>query len=147
MTNYRRSCIAGASYFFTVNLADRTQSLLTDHIALLRSAFEYTRERHPFVVDAIVILPEHLHAIWTLPEGDRDFAMRWRRASRIGRIHRFIATCARAYCLRIGRVMRERLWSAESAEIDGYRYAPPILRKPRNSQLAMLCELQSGRKM
>ncbi|MFZ3019124.1 MAG: transposase [Gallionella sp.] len=78
MTNYRRSRIAGASYFFTVNLADRTQSLLTDHIALLRSAFEYTRARHPFVVDAIVILPEHLHAIWTLPEEDRDFAMRWR---------------------------------------------------------------------
>ena len=47
MTNYRRSHIAGASYFFTVNLAGRSQSLLTDHIALLRSAFEYTRERHP----------------------------------------------------------------------------------------------------
>ena len=78
MTNYRRSRIAGVSYFFTVNLADRTQFLLTDHIALLRSAFEYTRERHPFVVDAIVILPEHLHAIWTLPEGDGDFALRWR---------------------------------------------------------------------
>jgi putative transposase len=78
MTNYRRSRIAGASYFFTVNLADRTQSQLTDHIALLRSAFEYTRERHPFVVDAAVILPEHLHVIWTLPEGDRDFSLRWR---------------------------------------------------------------------
>ena len=78
MTNYRRSRVAGASYFFTVNLADRTQPLLTDHSALLRSAFEYTRERHPFVIDAIVILPEHLHAIWTLPEGDGDFALRWR---------------------------------------------------------------------
>ncbi|HEX5362758.1 MAG TPA: transposase [Gallionella sp.] len=78
MTNYRRSNVAGACYFFTVNLADRQQSLLTDNIALLRNAFEYTRERHPFVIDAIVILPDHLHAIWTLPEGDRDFALRWR---------------------------------------------------------------------
>ena len=78
MTDYRRSRISGASYFFTVNLADRSQALLTQNIALLRSAFEYTRERHPFIVDAIVVLPEHLHAIWTLPEGDRDFSLRWR---------------------------------------------------------------------
>jgi putative transposase len=78
MTNYRRSDIAGASYFFTVNLADRSQSLLTDNIALLRSAFEYARERHPFAVDAIAILPDHLHAIWTLPGGDSDFSLRWR---------------------------------------------------------------------
>ncbi|MBI1887425.1 MAG: transposase [Nitrosomonadales bacterium] len=78
MTNYRRSDIAGASYFFTVNLADRSQSLLIDHIASLRSAFAYTRDRHPFVIDAIVVLPEHMHAIWTLPDGDSDFALRWR---------------------------------------------------------------------
>jgi putative transposase len=78
MTNYRRSNIAGACYFFTVNLADRQQSLLTEHIASLRSAFEYARARHPFIIDAIVILPDHLHAMWSLPEGDSDFAMRWR---------------------------------------------------------------------
>lgn len=78
MTNYRRSDIAGASYFFTVNLADRSQSLLTDNIALLRSAFEYARKRSPFAIDAVAILPDHLHAIWTLPEGDSDFALRWR---------------------------------------------------------------------
>jgi len=78
MTNYRRSRIAGASYFFTVNLADRSQTLLTKHIDLLRNAFEYTRERHPFTVDAIAVLPEHMHAIWTLPDGDSDFALRWR---------------------------------------------------------------------
>ncbi|MBI5889464.1 MAG: transposase [Nitrosomonadales bacterium] len=78
MTNYRRSNVAGASYFFTVNLADRSQSLLTEHIASLRSVFEYTRQRHPFTVDAFVILPEHIHAIWTLPESNSDFALRWR---------------------------------------------------------------------
>lgn len=78
MTHYRRSNVAGASYFFTANLADRTSSLLVAQIALLRSAFEYVRERHPFSIDAIVILPEHIHAIWTLPEGDSDFSLRWR---------------------------------------------------------------------
>jgi putative transposase len=78
MTNYRRSNIAGASYFFTVNLADRSSSLLTEQIALLRTAFEYVQTRHPFAIDAIVVLPDHLHAIWTLPAGDSDFALRWR---------------------------------------------------------------------
>ncbi len=78
MTNYRRNFIPGASYFFTVNLADRKSSLLTDHIHHLRTAFRYTRARHPFTIDAIVVLPDHLHAIWSLPEGDADFATRWR---------------------------------------------------------------------
>lgn len=78
MTNYRRSNIGGATYFFTVNLADRSSSLLTGQITLLRSAFDYVQTRHPYTVDAIVILPDHLHAIWTLPAGDNDFALRWR---------------------------------------------------------------------
>ena len=78
MTNYRRSRIAGATYFFTVNLADRSQSLLIEHVASLRAAFKNARLRHPFVVDAIVVLPDHLHAIWTLPPDDSDFALRWR---------------------------------------------------------------------
>jgi putative transposase len=59
-------------------LADRRRRLLTDHIDLLRTAFRHTRARHPFAIEAIVVLPDHLHAIWTLPEGEADFAMRWR---------------------------------------------------------------------
>ena len=78
MTNYRRSRIAGASYFFTVNLAERSLSLLTHHIESLRAAFRYTQSRHPFIIDAIVVLPEHMHAIWTLPPDDSDFSLRWR---------------------------------------------------------------------
>ncbi|MBB5048161.1 REP element-mobilizing transposase RayT [Rhodopseudomonas rhenobacensis] len=70
MTNYRRNAIAGGRFFFTANLADRRLRLLTDHIDLLRGALQETRQRHPFVIDAIVVLPEHLHTIWTLPEGD-----------------------------------------------------------------------------
>lgn len=78
MTSYRRDRTAGASWFFTVNLADRSQTLLTDHVADLRAAFRYTANRHPFQIDAIVILPEHLHAIFTLPAGDADYPLRWR---------------------------------------------------------------------
>ena len=68
----------GGSYFFTVNLVDRRRALLTDHIDLLRAAFRQVRARHPFAIDATVVLPDHLHAIWTLPEADADFALRWR---------------------------------------------------------------------
>jgi putative transposase len=61
-----------------VNLAERRLSLLTDHLDVLRAAFRETHQRHPFTIDAIVVLPDHLHAVWTLPEGDADFAVRWR---------------------------------------------------------------------
>jgi putative transposase len=70
--------VSGGRYFFTVNLAERRLRLLTEHIGLLRSAVRETKARHPFAVEAIVVLPDHLHAIWALPEGDCDFASRWR---------------------------------------------------------------------
>jgi putative transposase len=78
MTNYRRASIAGGTYFFTVNLANRRSTLLVDHIDLLRDAIRHTRQCHPFVIDAMVVLPDHLHAVWTLPPDDADFPMRWR---------------------------------------------------------------------
>jgi putative transposase len=78
MTSYRRNFVPGGSFFFTVNLADRRLSLLTVHIELLREAFRQTRQRHPFTIDAIVVLPDHVHAVWTMPDGDSDFATRWR---------------------------------------------------------------------
>jgi putative transposase len=77
MPTYRRNPVAGGCYFFTANLADRRLRLLTEHIESLRAAFRLTRRRHPFAIDAIVVLPDHLHAIWTLPKGDSDFAVRW----------------------------------------------------------------------
>src|ERR1700728_106342 len=78
MTSYRRHFVPGACHFFTVNLADRKSRLLTDHVDGLRAAFRYARGQHPFAIDAIVVLPDHLHAIWSLPEGEADFATRWR---------------------------------------------------------------------
>src|SRR5437764_3523804 len=78
MANYRRNFLPGGSYFFTVNLADRRLALLTDHNDLLRAAFRQVRARHPFTIEATVILPDHLHAVWSLPDGYADFATRWR---------------------------------------------------------------------
>jgi len=79
MTDYRRYRVSGGTYFFTVNLADRKRTLLTENIVLLRNAFREVKIAHPFHVDAVVIMPEHLHTIWTLPEGDDDFSLRWRQ--------------------------------------------------------------------
>ncbi len=57
----------GGTYFFTVNLAERQNSdLLIANIELLREAFRVTKHQHPFIIDACVILPEHLHCIWRL---------------------------------------------------------------------------------
>jgi putative transposase len=79
MANYRRNFLPGGSFFFTVNLADRRSGMLTENIDRLREAFREIRARHPFTIEAIVVLPDHLHTIWTLREGDADFAMRWRQ--------------------------------------------------------------------
>ncbi|MEI6209946.1 MAG: transposase [Desulfuromonadales bacterium] len=74
---YRRVMVEGGTYFFTLTLADRRKSILVDHVDLLRSAIRLVRDRHPFTIEAIVIMPEHLHTIWTLPEGDKDYPTRW----------------------------------------------------------------------
>ncbi|WP_413167561.1 REP-associated tyrosine transposase [Capilliphycus salinus ALCB114379] len=76
---YRRAKINGGTYFFTVVTYQRRKILCEpDNIALLREAFRYVMGNHPFTIDAIVILPDHLHSIWTLPENDSDFSTRWR---------------------------------------------------------------------
>jgi putative transposase len=79
MVRYRRNRVDGGTYFFTVTLADRRSTAMVDHVNSLRTAFRVARQERPFALDAIVILPDHLHAILTLPEGDANFAGRWRR--------------------------------------------------------------------
>ena len=79
MPDYRRYRIPGGTYFFTVNLLERhPNDLLIRHIDVLRLAIKETRKRWPFHIDSWVILPDHLHCIWTLPEGDDDNSNRWR---------------------------------------------------------------------
>jgi putative transposase len=79
MVRYRRNFIPGGTFFFTVTLANRRSTALVDHIGAVRSAFRAARRARPFSIDAIVILPDHLHAILTLPANDADFSGRWRR--------------------------------------------------------------------
>jgi putative transposase len=79
MVRYRRNLVPGGTYFFTVVLEDRRSTVLVDNIAALREAFRITRRQRPFVIDAIVVLPEHLHVLMTLPQDDAAFSDRWRR--------------------------------------------------------------------
>jgi putative transposase len=76
---YRRVNIPGACYFFTL-VTEHRRPLLREPraVALFLGAVEKVRSRHPFQVNAYVLLPDHLHALWTLPEGDANFSTRWR---------------------------------------------------------------------
>ena len=78
MPNYRRNQAVGGCYFFTVNLHDRQSDLLVRKVESLRNAVRVTRAQRPFHIDAWVVLPDHMHCIWTLPPDDIDFSNRWR---------------------------------------------------------------------
>lgn len=77
MSRYRRMYVPGGTYFFTVNLALRGSGLLVRRVEVLREAVRVTKAERPFRIDAWVVMPDHLHAVWTLPEGDADFSVRW----------------------------------------------------------------------
>ena len=77
MPRYQRALVPGGCFFFTVAIADRTDDLLVREIARLQHSYRSIAERYPFETLAICILPDHLHAIWSLPEGDSDFSGRW----------------------------------------------------------------------
>jgi len=78
MVLYRRNRVKGGTCFFTVTLRDRSSSVLVQHVAFLRQAFRKVRAERSFTMDAIVILLDHLHTVWTLPEDDADYSGRWR---------------------------------------------------------------------
>ena len=93
MPDYRRANTKGGTYFFTVT-THRRQPILTDEPmrTALRESIGNARERLPFEIVAWVLLPDHLHCIWTLPDGDADFHKRW------GMIKRQVSqTCGRQY--------------------------------------------------
>jgi putative transposase len=77
--DYRRVWQPGGCYFFTVVTYQRQASLIQkEYIHYLREAFHHVRKKRPFDIDAIVVLPDHIHCIWTLPNNDADYATRWR---------------------------------------------------------------------
>ena len=78
MPNYRRVKTPGATYFFTVVTYER-QRILCEPVSrvALRDAIHNTQSLHPFLINVWVLLPDHLHCLWTLPDGDYDFSKRW----------------------------------------------------------------------
>jgi len=78
---YRRFRSAEDCYFFTV-VTEHRRPLLVENMGRLRQAFRAVREKYPFSIDAIVVLPDHLHTVWRLPEGDSDYSLRWMQIKR-----------------------------------------------------------------
>lgn len=78
MSNYRRCYVPGGSYFFTV-VTERRVNILANETArlILRQAIKNCQQSLPFHIDALVMLPNHIHAIWTLPPNDSDYSKRW----------------------------------------------------------------------
>ena len=74
---YRRANTPGGTYFFTVNLANRSSDILVRHADDLKDAMRKVKAAHPYALIAMVILPEHLHAIWRMPPGDVNYPLRW----------------------------------------------------------------------
>ncbi|MEJ0074074.1 MAG: transposase [Alphaproteobacteria bacterium] len=77
MSRYRRAQVPGGSFSFTVALADCSSDALVRHVNLLRHAYAQVQQERPVETIAICVLPDHLHAIWSLPANDTDFATRW----------------------------------------------------------------------
>jgi putative transposase len=77
MPDYRRADVRGGIFFFMVALADRSSNLLVDEVDRLRRAYRVVQDRRPFETIAICILPDHIQALWRLPEDDPDFSTRW----------------------------------------------------------------------
>lgn len=102
MSNYRRQHLPGGFYFFTVNLLERRGRLLVEHVGLLRSAFKQTMGFRPFEIIAIVVLPDHLHCVWRLPECDSDNATRWRHIKSV-----FSKGLPKAERISVSRVKRQ----------------------------------------
>jgi putative transposase len=123
MRTYKRLNVDGGCYFFTVNLAVRHgNNLLIREIDALRKAFRETLVSHPLELDAIVVLPEHLHTIWQLPPGDSDFSTRWRLIK-----SRFSRRVARAECVSPSRerkgergIWQRRYWEHLIRNDDDY---------------------------
>jgi putative transposase len=79
MPNYRRYHVPGATYYFHAALLDHSSRLLSDRIGVFRTAWRRTQDELPFTCDTLVILPNGIHTIWTLPTGDSDYSARWQR--------------------------------------------------------------------
>ena len=122
MTMYRRRFVPAGTYFFTVHLADPKASLLVDQVDLLRYAVRLCQKQRPFEINAAVILPAHLHMIWTLPEGDADFSARWRHIKSTFSRHVPARKDLRASMVKRGEkgIWQRRFWEHHIRDQDDY---------------------------
>ncbi|MDX1514862.1 MAG: transposase [Gammaproteobacteria bacterium] len=125
MTEYRRAKTPGGTYFFTVCTRNRSQILTRDLVwQSLTEAFNSVRRKWPFYLNAWVVLPDHLHCLWTLPEGDSDFSKRW---SMIKRIVTQRCEASSDFSLvsknsrREGKIWQRRFWEHLVRSDDDYR--------------------------
>jgi putative transposase len=124
MPNYRRMPMPGGCWFFTVCLLDGRSTLLVDEIDLLRRCFRETREVLPFRIEAIVVLPDHLHTVWTLPPGDGDFSDRWRSLK--GRFSHALPRTEWRSAVRLRRgergIWQRRFWEHRIRDAEDYAH-------------------------
>ncbi len=118
MSNYRRAYLPGGIYFFTVVTLNRAP-IFTDEnrVEALRQAFRKVKATRPFEIDAMVILPEHLHCIWRMPEGDADYSSRWREIKKAA--SRRIGTATNARNERM--VWQRRFWEHAIRDEEDWR--------------------------
>lgn len=123
MSNYRRVRVPGGTYAFTVNLLERRRTLLVDHIEMLRESFRVAHTARPFALLAWVALPDHLHCVWRLPQGDDDNATRWRHIK--SHFSRAIPTgerlCARRQAKAERGIWQRRYWERFVRDEDHLR--------------------------
>ena len=139
MPQYIRAFVPGGTFFFTVTLLERRQKLLTEHIDGLRASFMAARQRRTFTVEAIVLLPDHLHCIWTLPSGDADFSTRWHdlKARFTGQIPGGERLSARRLKKRERGICQRRFWEHAIRDVGDYeRHVDYLHDHPVKMQLA-----------
>lgn len=126
MSTYRRVRIEGGTYFFTVNTLDRQAILLDDAVkTALRVGIERVRQAYPFTINAWVMLPDHLHCIWTLPAGDKDYSTRWQVIKRTVTRHA-------GDCLIRPDLMTERRLQRRQGTLWQHRYWEHMIRDERD---------------
>ena len=126
MARYVRRRVLGGTYFFTVRLQDRGSRLLTDRIVLLRDCVRLCRNRFDFTIEAAVVLPDHLHMIWTLPAEDDDYSARWRmiKATFSRHVERPATICPSKLARGEKGIWQRRFWEhlvRDQADFDLYR--------------------------
>lgn len=122
MSCYIRPRRQGASIFFTVNLAERSSRLLVDEILRLRAAVREVRGARPFHIDAWVVLPDHMHAVWTLPPGESDYSTRWSAIK--ARFTRGLPAGERRRSHELRRekaIWQRRFWEHHVRDLEEYR--------------------------